>query len=272
MQVPKVVCELCGQEISKSNYSKHIRRHRNHPETFNDSFQRLIHDGLTCQYCGKECKNKSSLVAHERLCKNNPTRMKTSYELHPEKYDSFCGKSCTAWNKGLTKDTDERVKNGNLTRLRRISSGEILPSFTGKHHSEKTKQILREYAIRNHLGGRTYKKNHIYNGVHFDSSYEVIVAKELDKNNILWEKSKSFTYIVDGISRHYTPDFYLPEYNVYLDPKNDFLIENVNPALGYKDLDKIKWVEDLHGIRVIVLDEHHLTWDSILELIYAPVA
>ena len=30
MNVTKVKCELCGREISKNNYSKHIRRHENH--------------------------------------------------------------------------------------------------------------------------------------------------------------------------------------------------------------------------------------------------
>ena len=108
--------------------------------------------------------------------------------------------------------------------------------------------------------------------MHFDSSYEVIVAKELDANNISWEKSRSFSYVVEGVEHKYTPDFYLPEYDVYLDPKNDFLIESINPALGYKDVDKIKWVEDLHNIHVIILDKDHLTWNGIVELINALVA
>lgn len=43
-----------------------------------------------------------------------------------------------------------------------------------------------------------------------------------------------------GIKHTYTPDFYLPEYNVYLDPKNDYLINNINPGLGFKDVDKIR--------------------------------
>lgn len=76
MQRTKIKCPICGQEISKSNYTKHERRHRNHPESFKESAgkYRLDHDGLICQFCGKECKNRHSLCNHERLCKKNPNK------------------------------------------------------------------------------------------------------------------------------------------------------------------------------------------------------
>lgn len=31
---------------------------------------------MKCQFCGKECKNKNSLVQHEIRCKDNPSRIK----------------------------------------------------------------------------------------------------------------------------------------------------------------------------------------------------
>lgn len=72
----KIKCEICGQEITAINYTKHLRRHQNHPETFNKSNgkYKLTHDGLICQFCGKEYKNRNSLCNHERLCKDNPNR------------------------------------------------------------------------------------------------------------------------------------------------------------------------------------------------------
>ena len=61
------------------------------------------------------------------------------------------------------------------------------------------------------------------------------------------------------VKKHtYTPDLYLPDYNVYLDPKNDFLIENINPTLGYSDKDKINWVMEQNGVRVIILNKNQL--------------
>ena len=102
----KIKCELCGKEISKSNYSKHLRRHEVHPETFKESYH-LDHDDLFCKYCGKECKNKNSLVQHEIRCKCNPN--KCNMDITPR--EGFNNKGRVAWNKGLTKETDDRVKN-----------------------------------------------------------------------------------------------------------------------------------------------------------------
>ena len=52
----------------------------------------------------------------------------------------------TPWNKGLTKDTDERVKQNIISRTKTVNEqgtfkGENNP-FYGKHHSEETKQKI----------------------------------------------------------------------------------------------------------------------------------
>ena len=64
---------------------------------------------MNCKYCNSLRKNANSLCGHERLCKNNPDRDVSWFELHqPEK----------CWNKGLTKETDDRVKrNGESTSI-----------------------------------------------------------------------------------------------------------------------------------------------------------
>ena len=51
-----------------------------------------------CPYCEQEKKSKKSLLAHKVKCPQNPERNYVSYTR---------GK--TAWNKGLTKETDSRV-------------------------------------------------------------------------------------------------------------------------------------------------------------------
>lgn len=60
---------------------------------------------------------------------------------------------------------------------------------------------------------------------------------------------------------------YLPEYDLYLDPKNDFLINNINPQFGYSDIEKIHLVEAQNKIRVLVLNKDQLNWESIKILI-----
>ena len=57
------------------------------------------------------------------------------------------------------------------------------------------------------------------------------------------------------------------DYDVYLDPKNDFLIKEINPALGFNDCEKIKLVEQQNDITVHVLNKEQLTWTYIKTLL-----
>lgn len=97
-----------------------------------------------------------------------------------------------------------------------------------------------------------------YKGIKLDSSYEVIVAKNLDYSDIVWTRCSRFPYYIDGVLHYYIPDFYLPKYDVYLDPKNDYLIKNINPVLGYKDVDKIEAVMLENNIKIIILSKEQL--------------
>ena len=117
-------------------------------------------------------------------------------------------------------------------------------------------QRLSELAKERGLGGyRPHPNKGLrYKGIWFDSKWEVQVAQSLDDNNIKWERpSKGFVWNEAG-SKYY-PDFYLPDYDVYLDPKNDYLIK--------KDTVKITESQRRNNIRVIVLNSLQLDWSSI---------
>ena len=99
-------------------------------------------------------------------------------------------------------------------------------------------------------------------------SYEFEVANQLNENKIKWERPTYFIWEDDnGIKHRYYPDFYLPEYNVYLDPKNDYLINNKSKKFGITDVEKIMKVEQQNGIRIIILDKDNLTWENIKQKI-----
>ena len=211
-----------------------------------------------CQYCGKECKNKNSLINHERLCKSNPNKQDSNLKSPKNK---------VAWNKGLTSKTDQRVANHSIAVKEYYKTHD--GAFKGKHHTEKTKERLSKNALDNgwesHFGSH---KSYWYKGIKFASSYELQVANSLDINGIEWVRSSSLHYIDNvGKKHHYTADFYLPEYDIYLDPKNDFLIENVNPRMGYSDVEKINWVMEQNNVKVVILDKNNLDWESIKNLI-----
>ena len=78
-------------------------------------------------------------------------------------------------------------------------------------------------------------KRHYYNGCEFDSHWEVLLAKMLDASNIKWIQPIAAIEWIDstGKSRKYFPDFYIPERDLYLDPKNPYAIKQQQEKLTY---------------------------------------
>lgn len=192
-----------------------------------------------CKYCGKQCKNPNSLRNHERLCESNPD--------HQESFFKHWNGSHPAWNKGLTKETDERVAQYGKTYSNRIKSGEIKAWTTGltketderllKLSQKVSESVNKKVAKDEWHKSLGKKKQVVYKGIVLDSSWEAIVAKYLDDNNIDWVvPSVGFEYEFDGEKHQYYPDFYLPQYNRYIEVK------------GYerrKDLVKYTIIQDL---------------------------
>lgn len=189
---------------------------------------------LYCKYCNRECKNNSSLAQHEIRCKLNPNKILINTS---GKNNGMYGKS--PWNKGLTKETDNRILKSSQTLSKNTKNKPKKP--LSKDHKDHISATMKEKNLVSNFKHR--RKNNYYKGINFMSSYEVELAKNLDIHNIKWILPKRFKYYVNNDIKdkyhYYTPDFYLPDYNIYLDPKNDFLINNINPKLGYKDIDKI---------------------------------
>ena len=172
----KVICPDCAAEISKSNFTKHQRRHLQHPETFKVRTYALTHDGLSCQFCGREWKNRNSLCNHERQCKNNPNRQEvSSFAVFNEKVKRG---EARVWNAGLTKDTDERVRKSaeSINKYYETHAG----SWTGRTHTEEQKQKIsqsRKQYLLEHPDQVPYLLNHSS-----QESYPEIYFTELFEN------------------------------------------------------------------------------------------
>ena len=119
-----------------------------------------------CNFCRKLCKNGNSLRNHERLCKENPERQESSWV----KFNHERG----AWNKGLTKETDERLLKASKTLSDGYKSGRLINANLGKQHadeekknlSEKRKQFLMKnpdkvpYLLNHHSKGDSYPEKY----------------------------------------------------------------------------------------------------------------
>ena len=255
-----MICEnpKCGKEhdgsygsgrfCSKSCRMAYIAsKVKNHKCNWNSNKKPKPFGTWKCPHCDFIGETRSKLKEHQ-------------HKEHPQ----FC---INGWNKGLTKETNEIVKLGGKRASIALKEGYASGRIKKHFHSEKFKKEQSIRAKKRKLGGWYSSKRIEYNGISMQSTYEVTVAKSLDENKIKWERPAPFQYEMNGEQHRYYPDFYLPDYNVYLDPKNDFLINHPNPRYGIKDSDKIHLVEKQNNIRILILDKNNLDWKHIYSII-----
>ncbi len=142
-----------------------------------------------------------------------------------------------------------------------IRSHQIYCSNTCKNNHPDMIKKHRDNAKKQKFGGHTSKKSVKYECkdgtlVYLQSSYEHCVAIDLDRNNIKWIRPEPLLWVdSDSIEHRYYPDFYLVDYDVYLDPKNDYLI--------IKDEYKIHSVSVQNNVIVLILNKEQLSWNEI---------
>jgi hypothetical protein len=75
-----------------------------------------------------------------------------------------------------------------------------------------------------------------------------------------WIRPQFIWYIdTEGNKRRYYPDFYLPKYDLYLDPKNDYLIKT--------DINKIYDVSRQNSINIAIIGINKLDNISIKNMV-----
>jgi len=172
-----------------------------------------------CKYCSLPFHNlnASERANHSRWCLQNPK--KSEYRNN---------------NDGSQFRTPESIRKRTEGIKKAHRDGKYLQSYinargrTGKPHTEKSKKLISEKArasthrrllrsVRNY----TQKDGTV---VMLDSSWEEALAVRLDALNIIWVRPTEPIKWTDknGAERNYFPDFYLPDYNIYLDPKNPY--------------------------------------------------
>lgn len=262
----KVKCEICGKLISKCNIKKHIGSKnclnpKKHLFNIQDWF---IGDNIyECPIC-KERYTKFGIINHY-------------YRKHTEQGIEFARdlghkigifyKGHEAWNKGLTKNNNLILKNMGEKLRAKYLNGELHGSFKGKYHTEETKNKL-SIVARNSNHRRLVRNCRYYirkdgSQVLLDSSWEEKLAKLLDDKNINWIRPEPIKWIdKEGKSHNYFPDFYLPDYDLYLDPKNpqackvqkeklDILNEIYNNIIILHSEDEIDNFENIINVRMV---------------------
>lgn len=124
-----VNCPYCNKKISKSNINKHIQSHENgNWDKYNNKKYHLDHKDLFCKFCGKEYKNKNGLRTHESRCNLNPNKVCDFSSQNNPMYGRI------PWNKGLTKDTDERLLKASEKCKQTFANKQIISIY--KEHND----------------------------------------------------------------------------------------------------------------------------------------
>lgn len=120
-----------------------------------------------------------------------------------------------AWNKGLSKETDIRVKKYAATQKGKPGT------FNGRTHTISSRKKISAARSINNKGGRC--KWFEVAGQKVQGTWERNMAMKFEELHIQWEKLKTnrhtFEYEMDGKTRCYTPDFYLPTTDIYIELK-----------------------------------------------------
>lgn len=195
---------------------------------FNEETNKYI-----CPECGKEYP-KYGIGSH--FWRNHTEE---GQKFNPDCNRGYAEGTRVVWNKGLTKETDERIRKSIETHKQHVADGTVvykgikLTEEQKKKHSEIMKQAVLEHKdsySSSNVCGRV--KIQEYNGMKFHGKWEVEVAKWLDRNNIKFFRDEitPFEYFWNGNTHLYFPDFYLPDFDIYIEVK------------GYEtERDRCKW-------------------------------
>lgn len=185
---------------------------------------------MECLYCHKECKNNNAKAQHERFCKLNPNHVVMTW------HKTGSGYSHTAWNKGKTKETDERVRK--YAESHSLNNHGENHNWYGKKHSDETKAKISATQKENYRGISRYatarEHRQSYAEDYFDSIF-TDAQKQYHVDRYLldyaWPETK--TYIeVDG-EQHYTSE------GLAHDDERGKVLE----SLGWTLKKRIRWSE-----------------------------
>ncbi len=233
-------CTKCKTLISLSNYNRH----------FNScNKKQKLQNKVNCQFCKKYIKNKGALANHEKYyCEKNPDKkFIDNFAEYRSKVKSGELKPSNQYIKakelGLPKpkisdETIEKIREASIKNSHIFKTEEYR-----KRKSEIMRQVVKDnpesYSSSN-VCGRV--KKYKFDGRWLTGTWELEVAKSLKKHGINWiNEIEGIEYEWNGNTHLYFPDFYLTDYNMYVEVK------------GYeREKDRCKWkaVDNLIVIKV----------------------
>ena len=171
------ICENCGQEhdgsygsgrfCSKHCCSAYLAKK---PKIHKRSYKRAPYGTWKCERCNLVFETRAKLQEHNHV-------------EHPIPKGS-------SWNKGLTKETDERVKAGAAAYRAGIKAGKFAPWCKGKKLPAKTTQKISQSMKKAHAEGRAHNigESRWNNEPSYPEKWFMkVIANEFDDKNYVRE-------------------------------------------------------------------------------------
>lgn len=181
---------------------------------------------MECQFCNATKKSTNSLKCHERCCKQNPNRTPTYYENWTEEKRARHSKLMKERNTNSLREFSLE-KRQQLSIKQKLHNENYWNDETRKIHSKKMKEIVlnnpNSYINKDCRGSRV-KSIKSYDSfgseVILKGTWEVLIAQLLTEQNVKWKKDQLLGEYEwnNGLHLYYV-DFYLPEYEVYIEVK-----------------------------------------------------
>lgn len=216
-------CE-CGKVFDKRQslitHGRFCNKYRSCRITATQSPRKINDSEYQCE-CGKIYSNYQSLNAHMSHCEYHHKIIDTERKLRPSEINHT-----NNWENKSSKEIKEIHKKSGKTYSDKIKSGEIIPPFMGKHHTEESKKKIRlstiDY-INKTKGG-------------FKTRYSIKACSYIDNLN----KEKHWNlqhaenggevsidgYFVDGYDKELNIVFEYDESRHYIDVNNNILCEH----------------------------------------------
>lgn len=217
----KCSCIQCKREISVSNIDRHYQS-KSCKHGLKNYVKNFKFDGLDCQFCGKQCKNHNSIRQHVIRCKHNPEKINISCNIQSRKGKKGENQYTKAKRLGLpvpiVSDITKKKISDNNTGNRMWSTERRL------QHSK----IMKLAAINNpHSYSGNYNrgkvKSYEYLGFTVIGRWELAFVQYcLEKCIQIVQPNVPFSYEWNESIHVYFPDFYLPEYDIYIEVKGYF--------------------------------------------------
>lgn len=220
-----------------------------------------------CQTTIKYWLKKYSLSTKPDYHRSSPTIEKIDWTSIQNDYDT--GKtyddivkiykiSCSTISKAKkmgflkTRNTSDAV----LLYISNLSNEERLLHFSHKGNEKGNKGGYREGSGR----GKKFKIKDFYNSITcLQSTYELKLSIIFNHLNIKWVRPSYFKYNIENKTKKYFPDFYLEDYNLYIDTKNNYL--------AIRDEIKLNLVKEQNNINLYLFLHHQISLDYIIDFL-----